>query len=66
MRITEKDTLEEITETESIDKISTTSVLVVHNEQVVMSKSILLGIGWNLKTDGRKSNYFLKVTELQQ
>jgi len=42
LRITEEDTLEETTETVSIDKMSTAPVPVVYNKQTVMSKSIVL------------------------
>jgi len=45
LRIIEKDTSEEITETESIDEISTALALAVYNKQVVISKSMVPNLG---------------------
>ena len=41
LRITEEDTLEEITEIESIDEMSIAPAPVVYNKQIVMPKSMV-------------------------
>ena len=48
LRITEEDTLERTTETDTIDTISMALVPAVKNtiEQAVMPKSIVLGLEW--------------------
>ena len=45
LRITEEDALDRTTETEIIDTMLIALVLIVYNEQVVISKSIILDPG---------------------
>jgi len=45
-RITKEDTSNRTTETEITDEMLTVLALVVYNEQVVMSKSMVLDPGW--------------------
>ena len=46
LRITKEDILDRITKTETTDKISAVSALVIYNKQAVMSKSMVLDRGW--------------------
>ena len=46
LRITKEDILDRITKTETTDKISAASALVIYNKQAVMSKSMVLDLGW--------------------
>ena len=46
LRITKEDILDRITKTETTDKISAASALVIYNKQAVMSKSMVLDRGW--------------------
>jgi len=46
LRITEKDILDRTTETEIINAMSTAPVPAIHNEQIVMPKSIVSDLRW--------------------
>ena len=46
LRITKEDILDRITKTETTDKILAASTLVIYNKQAVMSKSMVLDLGW--------------------
>ena len=46
LRITKEDILDRITKTETTDKILAASALVIYNKQAVMSKSMVLDLGW--------------------
>ena len=46
MRITKEEISDRITETEIIDTILTTPAPALHNEQAVISKSIVPDLGW--------------------